>query len=233
MTGFQQSVLCLDTQNSKKFRSRKNVSPKTPVWKSKRIILSYNPPKISDRSWKPTLACSPSHFQTQARGRWRDCNLGRGQQTFFFRILDSRVKSLEKTLEKSLEKTLEKKSPQNASEFWPRNIQEFDTEYWFLWRCGAARRRQKNLSTFPYPVTSFRSFSEQFGSLRRIMWAVLHTGFSLSWGYFNPSKNSRIFQRLRKTLEKTLEFFRTKTLESLEKTLEKNVSPLFSDFRDY
>ena len=38
-------------------------------------------------------------------------------QTFFFRILDSRVKTLEKSLEKTLEKTLEKKTPQNASEF--------------------------------------------------------------------------------------------------------------------
>ena len=44
----------------------------------------------------------------------------------------------------------------------------------------------------------------------------------------NSRKNSRIFQRLRKTLEKTLEIFRTKTLESLEKTLEKKGLTLIS-----
>ena len=56
---------------------------------------------------------------------------------------------------------------------------------------------------------------------------VLGTGFSLWSGILihpkNPRKNPRIFSALEKTLEKNLEFFRSKTLETLEKTLEKKV----------
>ena len=160
--------------------------------------------------------------------------MGCSRQTFFFLILEPQKKTLEQTLEKTLENTLEKKRPQNDLMFSDIFFDFFTvscSELSHTDRCGFHSAPQANIlrilnpeMRFPKGKSIFRrsDFSKNLGIPPRVQFLVVRKRFEISRK--NPRKYPIIFRLSKKPQKKTLEFFRSKTLETLENTLEKKRS---------